>query len=129
MQLSQLVCKEVMRETINEQQSSVLAYFIQAAKVKVLIGGQYSLTSFLLFFFSSQSCLELKNYEAVFALVEGLESGEVRRAENSWQVRDMTALHPPSTVRPCWWKCVHADGDRAAEGGIQWTEGGGLTRT
>lgn len=33
-----------------------------------------------------QSCLELKNYEAVFAIVEGLESREVQNANMSWQV-------------------------------------------
>jgi len=33
-----------------------------------------------------QSCLDLKNYEAVFALMEGLESKSVQQAEGSWQV-------------------------------------------
>ncbi len=35
MQFSELVCKEVMRETIDEDQTSVLSYFIQAAKVVI----------------------------------------------------------------------------------------------
>lgn len=35
----------------------------------------------------TQSCLELKNYEAVFAIVGGLGSREIQRASNSWQVK------------------------------------------
>ena len=34
-----------------------------------------------------QSCLDLKNYEAVFALMEGLENRIVQQAEGSWQVQ------------------------------------------
>lgn len=41
-----------------------------------------------------QSCLELKNYEAVFALMKGLESRTVQQAKGSWQVQlVMTTQH------------------------------------
>jgi len=62
--LSELVCREVAGEPVEEDQASVISYFIQTAK----------------------SCLDLKNYEAVFALMEGLESKSVQQAEGSWQV-------------------------------------------
>lgn len=46
-----------------------------------------------------QSCLELKNYEAVFALMKGLESRTVQQAEGSWQVQlVMTTQYSHSKV-------------------------------
>ena len=39
-----------------------------------------------------QSCLDLKNYEAVFALMEGLENRIVQQAEGSWQVQLRIAM-------------------------------------
>lgn len=35
---------------------------------------------------NQQSCSDVKNYEAVFAIVEGLESREVQGATIAWQV-------------------------------------------
>ena len=34
-----------------------------------------------------QSCLDLKNYETVFSIVAGLESDNIQRVVDSWQVR------------------------------------------
>ncbi|XP_064382815.1 uncharacterized protein LOC135331544 [Halichondria panicea] len=59
--LSEVVCREVLGETMDEDQASVLSYFIQTAK----------------------SCLDMKNYEAVFALVKALE---LQRNRSSWQL-------------------------------------------
>lgn len=46
-----------------------------------------------------QSCLDLKNYEAVFALMEGLESKSVQQAEGSWQVNSDNYFY--STITYC----------------------------
>ena len=37
-------------------------------------------------FLQSQSCLELKNFEAVFAIVGGLERKEVQKADTAWRM-------------------------------------------
>lgn len=39
-----------------------------------------------------QSCLDLKNYEAVFAIVAGLESKSIQQVADSWQVRIIILL-------------------------------------
>lgn len=38
-----------------------------------------------------QSCLDLKNYEAVFSIVAGLDS--IQRIADSWQVRLILCMH------------------------------------
>ena len=77
-----------MRETMDEDQSSVISYFIQAAKVTFHPKHTHTLHACTCHVSCvMQSCLELKNYEAVFAIVGGLESREVQQVTMSWQVK------------------------------------------
>lgn len=90
-QLTELVQREVLRESAVEDQTSVLSYFIQTAKVNYKqhtvvciyhLRGNYVVDGFCM-----QSCLDLKNYEAVFSIVAGLESKSILQVAHSWQVR------------------------------------------
>lgn len=92
-QLSQLVCKEVDREPGDDDQASVISYFIHTAKVFICISLTHlHVRIFLLYLVSlwlslcPQSCLDLKNFEAVFAIMKGLQSKTVQQAQASWQV-------------------------------------------
>jgi son of sevenless-like protein len=62
--VSELVSREVVRETLEEDQSSVISYFIETAK----------------------SCRELKNFAGVSAIMDGLSQTSVQEQESAWQL-------------------------------------------
>ena len=82
---------------MEDDQVSVISYFLHTAKVCEGLSGwvaqdegddrrEGTLFGDILHFLDTiQSCLELKNFEAVFAIMEGLLSWEVQQLE-IWQV-------------------------------------------
>ena len=102
MQLSQLICKEVAREPGDDDQASVLSYFIHTAKVSINMLLSSFLCARIIILTCSQSCLDLKNFEAVFAIMKGLQSKTVQQAETPWHVRNTTCtlLHTAASVVP-----------------------------
>jgi son of sevenless-like protein len=62
--VSGLVSREVVRETVDEDRSSVISYFIETAK----------------------SCRDLKNFAGVFAIMDGLSQPPVREQDQAWQL-------------------------------------------
>ena len=98
--MSGLVSREVKREALNEDQSSVISYFIETAKVYIHVHvcvrqtlqlilmcvDMYMYMCIVCVHMWLQSCRDLKNFAGAFAIMEGLTHTRTQDYESAWKV-------------------------------------------